>query len=93
MMPLAEKQQQLHICLCNQGEDPTEEEKIYEMVVSQMHRVPILYNESFRITTEQIKPSLGNIVINLMKCILREIGLELFQRVVLELRLRAPPKP
>lgn len=91
MTPLAEKQQQRYICLCSQGEDPTEEENIFELCLAQVNRVPILYNECFRITLDQMNPNLSNIVLGFMKCILREIGLELFQKVILELRI--PPRP
>ena len=38
-------------------------------------------------------PNLRKVLFVIMKCILREIGLELFQKVILELRMGAPPKP
>lgn len=86
MTPIAEKQEQPFICMCDQGPLPTEDEQLFELVADRLYDVPMLLNSVRWINVEVMSPHIQEHIVNILKCILRETGMDFFQRVLFEIR-------
>ncbi len=87
-MPIEQKRSQDSICLCGEGPYQTEEEFLYEYLVDKLDVFPILYNCDRWISIEVMTEKAKTIITEIGKCLMRETGIDFWQKVLLEIRLQ-----